>query len=43
MCNSRMRRAPIVDSDENFLSLGDLALRQSDAIDSVARKVSTPT
>ena len=45
MCDSQVRRVPIVDSDENLVgivSLGDLALRQSADIDDVVREVSTP-
>ena len=45
MSDSQVHRIPIVDSDENLvgiLSLDDLALRQSDAIENVVREVSTP-
>ena len=45
MCESQVRRVPIVGRDDNLVgivSLGDLALRQSAAIDDVVREVSSP-
>ncbi len=45
MCESQVRRVPIIGRDDNLVgivSLGDLALRQSADIDDVVREVSTP-
>ena len=45
MCESQVRRVPIIGRDDNLVgivSLGDLALRQSADIDEVVREVSTP-
>ncbi len=46
MCESQVRRVPIIGRDDNLVgivSLGDLALRQNSDIEDVVREVSTPS